>query len=123
MDEWSTDEDGEGDYDEDDEDDDEDDEDLNSDENSDDYPSLSNGNTNSWEPQVKQYSNMNLKDEISKAKSDEKRSKLAKKRAEKRKKQKEKEKKLKESPQVEELDDSSDIPMHTLELSSENLDL
>lgn len=147
VEEWSTDEDGEGDY-----DDDEDDDEIDDEEDEDEYlpdeyfeeyahpsshlhagatPAAScsihaaiKGKLNhppslpaSWEPQVKQYSNMNLKDQLNQERmqmqhemedqSDndegetgelteqekERKLKLAKKRAEKRKKQKEKDKK------------------------------
>ncbi len=100
MDDWSTDEDPDGDYDDDDdEDDDEEEDEYLPDEYYEDA-AASGGNakqdTALWEPQVKQYSNMNLKDQVSKAREgdakvdEEKRQRLAKKRAEKRKKQKEK---------------------------------
>jgi phosphatidate phosphatase PAH1 len=104
MEEWSTDEEGEGEYDEEEEDDEEDDEDeYLQDEYYEDYPQLATDNVDkAWEPQAKTYSNMNLKDQVSRARlegdsklEEEKRLKQAKKRAEKRKKQKEK--KLKEA--------------------------
>ena len=94
VDDWSTDDDPDADYDEED-----DEEEYMPNEYYDDMqPSQNNAAVDNalWEPQVKQYSNMNLKDEISKAREgdakldEEKRLKLAKKRAEKRKKQKEK---------------------------------
>lgn len=157
VEEWSTDEDGEGEYDDDDDcddddcDEDEDDEEYLPDEYFDEYaavgpaglhvhvsipqhPSSANAADprvtaaqqaktadGSWEPQVKQYSNMNLKDQLNSQRAQikhceladddtdpgdvgdngeelteaekERKLKLAKKRAEKRKKQKEKEKK------------------------------
>ncbi len=102
MEEWSTDEDGDGDYDEEEDDEDEDEEYL-PDEYYEDYPnSITDCDDKAWEPQAKTYSNMNLKDQVSKARQEgdhkveeEKKLKQAKKRAEKRKKQKEK--KLKEA--------------------------
>ena len=151
VEEWSTDEDGEGDYDDDSGDDDEDDEDEEEDDDDEEeylpdeyFEEYAHPNSHlggaasaagsihaamkgklnipvvmgaSWEPQVKQYSNMNLKDQLNQERlqmqldaedaSDneenetgelteqekERKLKLAKKRAEKRKKQKEKDKK------------------------------
>jgi uncharacterized protein YaiL (DUF2058 family) len=79
-----------------------------------------------WEPQAKQYSNMNLKDQITRertqskgsieagkdssqyAAEQEKKLKLAKKKAEKRKKQKEREKKGKESKPIAPTHEESD---------------
>eukprot|EP01040_Poterioochromonas_malhamensis_P005833 gene5834-6273_t len=111
-DEWSTDDEMDR------EDNDEDDEDQEEEEDGDDdydqrseendiWPSLVD-HADQWEPPAKQYSNMNLKDQVCKARKEselkselsamaenERRMKLAKKRAEKRKKQKE-QKKLKE---------------------------
>lgn len=92
-DDYSSDEDNDGNY----YDDDEDDDDY-ADDNYDSYPKLSNAVRDaSWEPQAKQYSNMNLKDQVAQVKADcdqsenvERKMKLAKKRADKRKKQKEK---------------------------------
>lgn len=107
ADDWSTD-DGEGEYeeedDEDEEEDDEDDDDRNEDDY-DDWPSLSELNRQSnWEPQAKQYSPMNLKDQVALERKEhskesdstlnqQKKLKMAKKRADKRKKQKEKKQK------------------------------
>lgn len=93
MDEWSTDEDPDADYDD---DEDDEDDDYLPDEYYDELGNPTGVDKALWEPQVKQYSNMNLKDQVSKAregdaKQDEvKKQRLAKKRAEKRKKQKEK---------------------------------
>lgn len=111
MEEWSTDDDGDGEYDEEDDEEEDDDDEYLQDEYYEDYPQLtsdnhnpSGNNDNAWEPQAKTYSNMNLKDQVSKARlegdskiEEEKKQKQAKKRADKRKKQKEKEKKLKDA--------------------------
>lgn len=107
-DEWSTDDE----LDHEDNEDDDDDYDQHSEDN-DIWPS-SLDHADQWEPQAKQYSNMNLKDEVVRARKEsekknpqedsaelEKRLKLAKKRAEKRKKQKE-QKKIKQSEQSQE---------------------
>jgi chromatin segregation and condensation protein Rec8/ScpA/Scc1 (kleisin family) len=98
VDEWSTDDEGE--YDEDEEDDEEDDCRHEDDEEEEEWENINDQST-LWEPQAKQYSPMNLKDQVAKARKEsdlknealqdeERRLKLARKRAEKRKKQKSK---------------------------------
>jgi hypothetical protein len=95
-DEYSTDNDGDQDY----YDEEEDDDDYLGEDDDDDYPILNGAHDGSWEPQVKRYSNMNLKDQVTQSREQMELEQLSKqlqqakkrseKRAEKRKRQKEK---------------------------------
>lgn len=100
TDEYSTDEDADGNYYDDDEDE-EDDEDYMGEEDLEEECQLEASQATMWEPQAKVYSNMNLKDDVNtmphEAEAMLKKLKQAKKRAEKRKKQKERRNKEKES--------------------------
>eukprot|EP01033_Poteriospumella_lacustris_P010322 gene10322-7333_t len=101
TDEYSTDEDADGNYYDDDEDEEDDEEDYMGEEDLDDECHLEASHETMWEPQAKVYSNMNLKDGVNtmpiEAEAMMKKLKQAKKRAEKRKKQKERRNKEKES--------------------------
>lgn len=101
ADEYSTDEDADGNYYDDDEDEEDEDEDYMGEEDLEEECQLEASQETMWEPQAKVYSNMNLKGDVNtmpiEAEAMLKKLKQSKKRAEKRKKQKERRNKEKES--------------------------